>query len=99
MCGAQKPSFAGGFDGESQRQATAREKFQAVMATPMLRQSGTETIVPNRYDDSENLYLSAPFVAQLLGQVMPVGAPPLAQARAAYRSIEQQHAALLDARL
>ena len=95
----QNTGFAGGFDGESPRQSAARDAFHTVFATSGLRQSGTETVVPNRYDEIENPQLSAAFVAQLLGQIMPHRDLNLSKARAAYRKTQHQSAQLLDARL
>ena len=95
----EKSGFAGQFDGESHRDAAARDKFHDAMASSDLHQSGTSQIVPDRYDDEEIFRFSAPFAAQLLGQVMEPGALPLAQARAAYRHAQQQRGLVLNTKL
>ena len=63
----QKPCNASALHGESQPNPDDRQQQPDGPASYCLRQSGTEDPVPFRYATR----LTAPFTAQLLGQIMP----------------------------
>jgi hypothetical protein len=63
----EKPKPAADLHGESQHNTDSRSEQASGSASCHLRQSGTEEAVPFRYATR----LTAPFTAQLLGQILP----------------------------
>lgn len=76
-------------------QAPPHQRALAPGASQTPACSGTEEVVPFRYATR----LVSPFVAQLLGQLMPDPETPASQARTAYGVSEARASLLLDARL
>jgi hypothetical protein len=76
-------------------QTPPRQDFHGPGDTGALACSGTDRPVPFRYASR----LVSPFVAQLLGQLLPNPEIPASQARAAYGVRETRASLLLDARL
>ena len=95
----QKVNGTGGFNGEwdrGYRGGRSPPPLQLALEPP---RSGTEESVSFRYADASPQRLIAPFVAQLLGQLMPGGETSLSQARAAYRAVQGRTNLLLDKNL
>jgi hypothetical protein len=76
-------------------QAPPRQDFRASDHAPRLACSGTMEPVSFRYAER----LVSPFVAQLLGQLLPDPEIKASQARAAYGAGDSRISLLLDARL
>jgi hypothetical protein len=76
-------------------QTPPHQRFPAPGESQAPACSGTEEVVPFRYATR----LVSPFVAQLLGQLLPDPEIPASQARTAYDVSETRASLLLDARL
>jgi hypothetical protein len=91
----QKAKPASDLNGNRGDQAQARQGFQGRHDAVSLTCSGTEEPVPFRYEPR----LASPFVAQLLGQLLPNPERPTSEARAAYGMADERSSRLLDTRL
>jgi hypothetical protein len=91
----QKPKAASDLYGNQQDETPPRQKFRSSSDAVPLHCSGTEEPVPFRYAPR----LVSPFVAQLLGQILPDCERPALKAGAAYDVPEPATCLLLDARL
>ena len=91
----QKPKAASDLHGNQQDETPPRQEFRGAHAAAAVVCSGTEEAVPFRYAPR----LVSPFVAQLLGQLLPNPEIPASQARTAYGTQESQTSLLLDTRL
>lgn len=81
--------------GECGDQTSPRQDFRSSPGGQELHCSGTESAVPFRHAPR----LVSPFVAQLLGQILPDCERPASKAAAAYDAAQPRASLLLDARL
>jgi hypothetical protein len=92
---AQKPNVHSGLHDDNQAETKPRHGSNGSQSASTLPRSGTETTVPFQHAPR----LVSPFVAQLLGQIMPDPESAISRARAAYGLNSECSSLLFDARL
>lgn len=92
---SQKLKAASDLRGDFHDQPSPQQDFRKQAATSEVTCSGTEAAVPFRHAGR----LTAPFVAQLLGQLLPDCERPRTGAAGAYDATRVSASLLLDARL
>jgi len=95
----QKVNITPDFQGEWDRGSGGGRSAPPLRPALEPPRSGTEEDVSFRYAGASPQRLAAPFVAQLLGQLMPGGEISLSQARAAYGPGQGWTSLLLDKNL
>jgi hypothetical protein len=92
---SQKPNVDSGLHNGNEDETKPRQSSGRSTPSQTLPRSGTDASVPFQHASR----LVSPFVAQLLGQIMPDPESAISRARAAYGLNEQRASLLFDARL
>ena len=92
---SQKPNVDSGLHNGKEDETKPKQSSSRSAAASTLPRSGTDEGVPFQHAPR----LVSPFVAQLLGQIMPDPESSISRARAAYGLNEQRVSLLFDARL
>ena len=92
---SQKPNVDSGLHNGKEDETKPRQSFNRFAAASALPRSGTDAAVPFQHASR----LVSPFVAQLLGQIMPDPESAISRARAAYGLNEERISLVFDTRL
>jgi hypothetical protein len=92
---SQKPNIDSGLHDGNEEETKPRPSSNRAAAAATLPRSGTDDGVPFQHVSR----LVSPFVAQLLGQIMPDPESPISRARAAYGLNEARISLVFDTRL